>query len=110
MGLFKLSGDSSPAVPPNPNPMRFVIDDIREFHGSRTITIADVVYPDCTTFEGKKILVFEAEAQELSSAPNLIRTFLVTKPALLHVSPRLLKDTLMPRHMHFGKVSVNSVL
>lgn len=41
---------------PNPNPRNFRVDKVIEEGG---FAIAEIYYPDCTNFEGKKILVFE---------------------------------------------------
>lgn len=54
------AGVSQAATPtsqtaPNPNPHRFQIRWIKEY---ADVTVAQVYYPDCTTFDGEKILVF----------------------------------------------------
>ena len=41
---------------PNPNPKHFIINEIEEI-GNFVVTM--ITYPDCTNYEGKKILVFE---------------------------------------------------
>jgi hypothetical protein len=41
---------------PNPNPRRFEILDT-EYHNGNTILL--VHYPDCTTFEGQKLLLLK---------------------------------------------------
>ena len=44
------------AKTPNPDPYRFIIRRAEQ-HGP--YVIAEVVYPDATTFEGRKILVYK---------------------------------------------------
>lgn len=53
-----LEESRSPAsrAPQNPDPRNFVIRKVEQ-HGS--FLIAEILYPDCTNFEGKKILVFK---------------------------------------------------
>jgi len=42
----------------NPNPYRFNIERTQTFEHNDAI-VAEITYPDCTNFEGKKILVFK---------------------------------------------------
>ena len=54
---------------PNPNPRNFVIQKT-EVHGP--YVIVEVLYPNCTTFEGKKILVFRGVSRfEIHQAREL---------------------------------------
>lgn len=63
MGLYLLSGSSyktKDIVKNQPNPENFKILDIEYTNNiGRGWVIATVKYPNCTTFEGKKILVFK---------------------------------------------------
>ena len=49
-------GSTSSPQPPNPNPFNFTIHKIEEV-GNYTIVL--IVYPDCSNYEGHKILVFK---------------------------------------------------
>ena len=54
---------------PNPNPENF---DILLLVKSGEFTVAKVKYPDCTNYEGEKILVFKGDvSKELSTAKEL---------------------------------------
>lgn len=78
MGLSPINrsslGVSSAATPasqtaPNPNPYRFTVEDAWE---RGHLTVALVRYPDCTTFDGLKILVLDGKcASELKQATHL---------------------------------------
>ena len=65
MGLFKMSSgyeiaytsSSEASVNPNPNP-RPTNFRIEESFDQGSACVLHVVYPDCTTYEGSKILVF----------------------------------------------------
>lgn len=46
--------------PPEPNPKRFEIVQIQEVNGW---TVAVIHYPGCTTYEGKKCLVFDCKIE-----------------------------------------------
>jgi len=68
MGLPLFSGSSGcddatralkPRVPGDPNPYRFEIIDVHDCDGA---IVAIVKYPDCTTYEGVKVLVYEDAA------------------------------------------------
>lgn len=55
--------------PGDPNPERF---SVREVYSIGDFTIARVHYPDCTTFEGMKILVYSGHvAVQVNSATKL---------------------------------------
>lgn len=54
---------------PNPNPKNFKIEGI---YNIGEFTILQVLYPDCTNYEGKKILVFPAlSSVELANMQTL---------------------------------------
>lgn len=59
ISLMKCSGvtepGSQPPPPPNPNPYRFQIQ--QAFVWNKHILVR-VKYPDCTTFEGEKLMLF----------------------------------------------------
>lgn len=54
--------DDWPVAGPNPNPLNFKI--LREEEVGRFL-IVELRYPDCTNFEGRKILVYEGMTLEL---------------------------------------------
>ena len=63
VGIFKVSEavkNQCPYAtippPPNPNPTRFEIIKIESIN---KFVIVQINYPDCTSFEGKKILVYD---------------------------------------------------
>jgi hypothetical protein len=59
MGMFKLFS-SSEGPNPMPNPRRFeILHGLNIVHGTTTWAILEVLYPDCTNYEGKKILVYK---------------------------------------------------
>lgn len=62
--MFKLSGgDSWKTDPRDPIPSRFVIDEIEQVG---MYVIATITYPNCTNFEGRKLVVFrDATVQEI---------------------------------------------
>ncbi|TXG80990.1 MAG: hypothetical protein E6R13_07190 [Spirochaetes bacterium] len=53
--LFSSSSYDSPAIP-NPNPENFKIKRVTQL---RNFVVAWIKYPDCTNYEGSKILVFK---------------------------------------------------
>ena len=59
MGIKKISSCTSDCCDlPNPNPKRFVIEDIYTYTRCHVLVVK---YPDCTNFEGKKILLVKGE-------------------------------------------------
>lgn len=58
--------DSAP--PGNPNPRRFTI--VRAAQHGR-LTAVEVHYPDATTYEGRKLMVFRASESEIRNAKEL---------------------------------------
>lgn len=84
--LIKELSDSTDDLP-NPNPLRFEILETFEVNGYLVVKIN---YPDCTNFEGDKILVFvntnlaELMLQEsldphFTSESNLVARFIPTQ-------------------------------
>lgn len=60
----KESNDSAPPVVtkfPNPNPSNFVIEKSSQI---MNFLILQVRYPDCTNYEGRKILVYKGVTEE----------------------------------------------
>lgn len=55
-GVSLASGNGPAPPPPNPNPRNFRIMAVERF-GRAMVT--EVSYPGCTTYEGRKLLVFE---------------------------------------------------
>ena len=79
-------GVSSTATPttetaPNPNPYRFDIIKIQEFDRH---TVAWIRYPDCSTFEGIKVLVFAGNcASKIQSSDRIDPHFTKDRPTLI---------------------------
>lgn len=71
-------GHSAP-VSPNPNPKRFTV--LRVVQAERHL-VALVHYPDCTSYEGRKVLVFaDTRAGDLCAATELDPHFTDVAPA-----------------------------
>jgi len=49
--------EKAPEKLPNPDPHNYVINGIEKFVGR--FMILDVTYPDCTNYEGRKILLYK---------------------------------------------------
>ena len=64
MGMFKLFSDGC-TKSPNPDPQDFKVLSTLTIHGDDVITVAEVYYPNCTTFEGKKILVMRGVTDKI---------------------------------------------
>ena len=64
---------------PNPNPHNFKVQQTLQLG---KLTIAQVVYPDCTNYEGNKILVFELTAEQ-------VRDMKVIDPHFSRIAPHL---------------------
>ncbi len=67
MGMFKMSGVS--VEPPNPNPRNFKI--LRWEGVTPGGTIVEVFYPGVSTFEGRKLMVFQRPAAEIVCATEI---------------------------------------
>lgn len=66
MGIFRPISSSSvdstePSRGGNPNPQRFEILRVAK---QGTFLIVEVRYPDCTTYEGRKVLLFKGNMTE----------------------------------------------
>lgn len=73
------------ATAPNPDPFRFNIKRIQEFDHH---VVAEVHYPGCTTFEGKKILILAGvTANELRCFTKLDPHFSKTGRILARFRP-----------------------
>jgi hypothetical protein len=68
--------------PPNPDPRRFEVENVEIVNGH---TILVVKYPNCTNFEGTKILVIEGEmnAVDLANLKVLDPHFCEHNPSLI---------------------------
>jgi hypothetical protein len=77
MGVIKLFSDSKYEAP-NPDPKNFKILAISIAKKKRSICVVEVNYPGCTTFEGDKILVYEAELKVFSNPSYLDPHFTAT--------------------------------
>jgi hypothetical protein len=75
MGLIKLFSDGK-YEPPNPDPKNFKILAVSVAKNKRSICVVEVNYPGCTTFEGNKILVYEAELSVFSHPSGFITSYL----------------------------------
>lgn len=63
--LFTCRGGYSPNAPaPNPNPSRWQILDIQQFHHGYVLTVK---YLDCTNFEGVKVMVYRGKYEPRES-------------------------------------------
>lgn len=73
MGLSpfrRSSAGSEPCNDPrNPDPMRFNLVDVREIGD---VTVAYVTYPNCTTFDGRKLLVFDGHCKALLKVARVL--------------------------------------
>ena len=65
MGMKLFSDDNTTS--PNPDPKNFKILAVSIAKRKRSICVVEVNYPGCTTFEGNKILVYEAELKVFSN-------------------------------------------
>jgi hypothetical protein len=71
IGIFKISGSSTNYNSKNPNPNRFYI--LKEYtNGQYTALI--VRYPDCTNYEGLKILVIKDYKESFTLDPHFTET------------------------------------
>ena len=64
--IFNKSSYSSfdkPPVPPNPDPSNYKI--LRGWSYDEAYLVIELQYPDCTNYEGRKILVFKASLKSL---------------------------------------------
>lgn len=74
MGMMKKpSGcrnrSDAPPLPPEPDPARFTIQGYEQVGANLVVC---VVYPGCTSYEGRKVLVFERlSIQQLRKCPTL---------------------------------------
>ncbi len=68
MGMFKLFRDDGDYTPSSPNPKRFKVLQMEQV-GAYCVLL--VHYPDCLTYEGKKILVCEGDAEGISKRKEL---------------------------------------
>jgi hypothetical protein len=72
-GASSGGGSYTPPPAPEPDASKFEILDTEEMFGW---TIALVRYPACTTYDGKKLLVYESTAEEVRSQTLLDPHFL----------------------------------
>ena len=70
----------NPALP-NPNPSRFTI---KKLEAIGLFTVALINYPDCTTYDGDKILVYYCQPHHLERQKAIDPHFLETGR---HISP-----------------------
>ena len=56
---MKLFSDDN-TTSPNPDPKKFTIEAVSVAKNKRSIVVVEATFYGCTTFEGKKILVYEA--------------------------------------------------
>lgn len=91
MGLSPFSGSSGyPGLsdpvppPPNPNPGNFKILRGVEFDGANgKMVVVEVQYPDCTNYEGRKILVMGLPQAEFRTMKWLDPHFSEQHPEML---------------------------
>ncbi len=69
MGMKLFSDNRSDPAPSDPVPTNFMVTFA---HAIGTYTLAEIIYPTCNTFEGKKILVFDGDrVQDILSASKI---------------------------------------
>lgn len=73
MGLSPFKPSLGNSTAPNPDPKNFKILKTFELGG---FTVAEVQYPGCTTFGGRKVLVYTEDSMELQSVTSLDPHFL----------------------------------
>lgn len=56
MGMFPFKSSLGRTLPPNPDPKQFSVEKIKRF---RPYTVLEVTYTGCTTFDGRKVLVYQ---------------------------------------------------
>jgi len=69
LSLFRAS-DNNP-TPPNPDPKKFKILGITAVEHKSCIVIVEAFYPGCTTFEGKKVMVFRGDPKHFKGIDEL---------------------------------------
>jgi hypothetical protein len=67
--VFERVNDHQVAVLPNPNPLRF---EVRSVEAIGRGLVVEVVYPDCTTYEGRKVLVFAGVTEAQARAATVL--------------------------------------
>ena len=70
-------GDSYKTEPRNPNPALFKLLQVEGFMGAEggvPVTVAQIKYPNCTNYEGNKVLVFRG------LTPKQVRGFIKIDP------------------------------
>ncbi len=84
MGLYKRSsGAYTPAAiaavkPPNPDPRKFVLGQYEQIGAHLAVWIR---YPNCTAYEGRKVLVFaDTTIEQLAECPLIDPHFSDTVP------------------------------
>ena len=76
MGMMRLFSDGPSTRDislPNPNPHRFTIERIEQFEA---YSVCLVHYPDCTTFGGRKVLIYGVSPDVLRARTELDPHFL----------------------------------
>lgn len=66
--------------PRNPDPHRFHINRIYEI---ADVTVVDVTYPNCTTFDGRKILVFDGHCMALLKVARVLDPHFLSSNTLI---------------------------
>lgn len=65
------------SAPPNPDPFNFSI--VRATEDDYGHTLVEVMYPDCTNYEGRKILLLEKTLNEINDLSSLDPHFMDDK-------------------------------
>ncbi len=74
-----------PPLPPNPDPLRFTIERVKE---TGPYLAGLIHYPDCTNYEGRKIIVFEGLTEtKLRSMKYLDPHFFEGGPVMARFQP-----------------------
>lgn len=82
-GMFGFSGGSR-TEPPFPNPSDFKIEKVQEIG---KYTVALIKYPGCTSFEGKKILVFRCNTERVRRMIEIDPHFDSKSPLVARLHP-----------------------
>lgn len=77
-------------LPPNPNPSNFVIERTWSMRKNSKYLLAQIHYPDCTTYEGRKLIIFKnMTCKELKSSTKINPHFTEEGKVFMRVIPTM---------------------